>query len=89
MMVEKDILSTLTHEMTGSSPCMFEKKINIYIYITNGHLQNPDPRKHEKVRKLTNIQLQENEKQAIGKRKFLEKFLLTTEAPISIVLHSA
>jgi len=87
-MVEKDILSTLTHEMTGSSPACLRKKL-IYIYITNGHLQNPDPRKHEKVRKLTNIQLQENEKQAIGKRKFLEKFLLTTEAPISIVLHSA
>jgi len=72
--------------MTGSSPVFLRKKINIYDY---GHLKNPDPRKHEKVRKLTNIQLQENEKQAIGKRKFLEKFLLTTEAPISIVLHSA
>jgi hypothetical protein len=31
---------------------VFEKKL---IHITNGNLQNPDPRKHEKVRKSTNI----------------------------------
>jgi len=55
-MVEKDILSTLTHEMTGSSPACLRKKLiyncrkKIQILESMKKLENPQTCNYRKMR---------------------------------------